>query len=56
MEEYEQLKKYFIDKEKENLKLKQELIYLKEKLSDENSDYSRASDKLKENKPCSFIF
>ena len=50
MDEYEQLQKFFIEKQKENLRLKQELTNLKEKLSDDNSDFSRISDKQKENK------
>ena len=35
MSDYEELKKYFIDKEKENLSLKEELNQLKSKLSKE---------------------
>lgn len=49
MEEYELLKKFFIEKEKENIKLKQELICLKKKLSDDNLDSSQISEKQSEN-------
>ncbi len=48
MDEYEQLQKFFIEKQKENSRLKQELTNLKEKLSDDNSDFSGMSDKNKE--------
>jgi len=54
MDEYEQLQKFFIEKQKENLRLKQELTNLKEKLSDDNSDFSRISDKQKENKTSNY--
>ena len=49
MEEYELLKKFFIEKEKENLKLKQELISIKKKLSEDNLDSSQISEKQSEN-------
>jgi len=48
MDEYEQLQRFFIEKQKENLRLKQELNNIKEKLSDDNSEFSRLSDKHKE--------
>lgn len=56
MEEYEQLQKFFIEKQKENMRLKQELNTLKEKLSDEDSEPSRISDMQKENKASMYFF
>ncbi len=50
MDEYEELQQFFIEKQKENLRLKQELNNLKEKLSDDNSEFSRVSEKQKDNK------
>jgi len=50
MDEYEQLQKFFIEKQKENLRLKQEITNLKEGLSDDNYDFNRNYDKQKENK------
>lgn len=50
MDEYEQLQKFFIEKQKENLRLKQEITSLKEGLSDDNCDFSGMSDNKKDNK------
>lgn len=50
MDEYEQLQKFFIEKQKENLRLKQEITNLKEGLCDDNCDFSRISDNKKDNK------
>lgn len=55
MDEYEQLQKFFIEKQKENLRLKQEITNLKEGLSEDNCDYSRISDNKKENKTSKII-
>lgn len=55
MDEYEQLQNFFIEKQKENLRLKQELNSLKEKLSDDNCDMSLISDKQKDNKASKFL-
>jgi uncharacterized protein with von Willebrand factor type A (vWA) domain len=50
MEDYETIKKYFTDKEKENIQLKEELDNLKHKLSQLNEDKSTNSqDKNKSN-------
>ncbi len=48
MDEYEQLQKFFIEKQKENLRLKQEITNLKEGLSDDNCDFTRLSDNKKD--------
>lgn len=55
MDEYEQLQKFFIEKQKENLRLKQEITNLKEGLSDDNCDFSRISDSKKENKQSKYL-